>query len=156
MFWNQQIVSDGTIIGNIEAERLRLRRSAVVVGDVVCRSLSMDPDVSISGQLNVHKDSPGKLHLEGENAPEDEMADSNFDKVREKTSEKKSKDDDASHSKSGGGSSKNRSSTKKDGDSSDRDRREKDKEEKSKDDPSKKKSKEGDSADSSKPKAADG
>ncbi|CAN0516012.1 unnamed protein product, partial [Ectocarpus sp. 12 AP-2014] len=78
------IGATGVVRGNIEhlrevhysAERVRLRRSAIVIGNITCNSLSMDPDVSISGKLNVHVQAPSRLHLEGEEAPEDEVADS--------------------------------------------------------------------------------
>lgn len=128
-FAARQVVSDGTIIGNIQAERVRLRRSAIVIGDVACLSISIDPDVSISGVLNVHKEAPNKLHLEGqEGPPEDE-------------------DEDSSENKSAGGTtnvddhkrknSKKEGSTKKESSSTERDRRPK--EDKGKDEPRKKK-----------------
>ncbi|CAM9636501.1 unnamed protein product [Pylaiella littoralis] len=125
----REVVSDGTIIGNIQAERVRLRRSAIVIGDVACLSISIDPDVSISGVLNVHKEAPNKLHLEGqEGPPEDE-------------------DEDFSENKSAGGTtnvddhkrknSKKEGSSKKESSSTERDRRPK--EDKGKDEPRKKK-----------------
>ncbi|CAM9374080.1 unnamed protein product [Laminaria digitata] len=145
----REIVSDGKIIGNIQAERVRLRRSAVVVGSVTCLSLSMDPDVSISGRLNVHKDAPLKLHLEGEEAPEDELADSN-ESARLPDSNK-SVDSEKHHSKSGGGSGRKEASSKKESSGADGERRPK--EDKGKDE-SRKKTKEGGSGDSSKSKTS--
>lgn len=123
-----QVVSDGTVIGDIQAEKIRLRRSAIVIGNITCISLSMDPDVSVSGKLNVHKEAPSRLHLEGEEeAPEDEVADS-------------SETANASDSKSSDGEKRRNSkkeASKKESGSTERDRRPK--EEKSKDEPRKKK-----------------
>ncbi|CAN0018918.1 unnamed protein product [Scytosiphon promiscuus] len=127
----REVLSDGTIIGDIQAERVRLRRSAVVIGSITCLSLSVDPDVSISGKLNVHLEAPSRLHLEGEEeAPEDEVADSftgAFDsKVGDVEKRKNSRRD---------------GSTKKEGSGAERDRRPK--EEKGKEEPRKKKEGEG-------------
>ena len=142
-----QIVSDGKIIGNIQAERVRLRRSAIVVGNVTCLSLSLDPDVSISGKLNVHKDAPLKLHLEGEEAPENEV-----ESVRLPDSNK-SVDSEKHHSKSGGGSGRKEGSSKKDSGGGDGERRQKEDKGKDKDD-SRKKNKEGGSGESTKSKTS--
>lgn len=148
----RQIVSDGKIIGNIQAERVRLRRSAIVVGSVTCLSLSTDPDVSISGRLNVHKDAPQKLVLEGEEAPEDEVADSN-ESARLPDSNK-SVDSEKHHSKSGGGSGRKEGSSKKESSGADGERRQKD--DKGKDESRKKtkETKEGGSGESSKSKTS--
>lgn len=122
-----QVISDGTVIGDIQAERVRLRRSAVVVGNITCLSLSMDPDVSISGKLNVHLQAPSRLHLEGvEEAPEDEVADS-------PESASDSKVGDAEKRRN----SRKEGNTKKESGGTERDRRPK--EEKGKDEPRKKK-----------------
>lgn len=150
--WVHQIVSDGTIVGNIEAERLRLRRSALVIGDVTCHSLSVDPDVSIRGKLNVHKDAPDKLYLEGEDSPEEEVASSRDNKSRETGIEKKSKEGKESVAKSSGGSSKKDGNTKKENGSSDNSRDRREKEDRGKEDSHRKKSKDGGSGDSSKSK----
>lgn len=133
--WTPQIISDGTIIGNITAERVRLRRSAIVMGDITCQSLSMDPDVSVSGKLNVHKEAPSKLHIEGEEAPEDEVADSNDDTAYASDNNSKSTDGDHRQSKSRGGGSKKEGSSKKEKESAgaDRDRRSKDDKDRDKD-----------------------
>lgn len=135
LFFAHQVVSDGTVVGNIQAERVRLRRSAIVIGNITCYSLSMDPDVSISGKLNVHIQAPSRLHLEGEEeAPEDEVADSsgNTDRLDDKSG-------DSGKQKS----SKKDGSTKKEkeNDGTERDRRPKEdkKEDKNKDEPRKKK-----------------
>ncbi|CAM9246912.1 unnamed protein product [Ectocarpus fasciculatus] len=131
----REVVSDGTVVGNIQAERVRLRRSAIVIGNITCYSLSMDPDVSISGKLNVHIQAPSRLHLEGEEeAPEDEVADSsgNADGL----------DDKSGDSGKQKGSKKDGSTKKeKDNDGTERDRRPKEekKEDKNKDEPRKKK-----------------
>eukprot|EP00904_Undaria_pinnatifida_P003110 jgi/Undpi1/127/HiC_scaffold_1.g00127.m1 len=143
----REIVSDGKIIGNIQAERVRLRRSAIVVGNVTCLSLSLDPDVSISGKLNVHKDAPLKLHLEGEEAPENEV-----ESVRLPDSNK-SVDSEKHHSKSGGGSGRKEGSSKKDSGGGDGERRQKEDKGKDKDD-SRKKNKEGGSGESTKSKTS--
>lgn len=117
-----QVVSDGTIIGDVQAEKIRLRRSAVVIGNITCISLSMDPDVSVSGKLNVHKEAPSRLHLEGEEeAPEDEVADSLDNKSSDGEKRRPSK----------------KEASKKEGGSAERDRRPK--EDKGKDEPRKKK-----------------
>lgn len=135
-----QVVSDGTVLGDIQAEKIRLRRSAIVIGNITCISLSMDPDVSISGALNVHKEAPSKLHLEGEEeAPEDEMADSS-ENIR--ASDSKTSDDEKRRN------SKKEPSTKKESGSTERDRRSK--EDKGKDEPRKKKEGESKSKTSSK------
>lgn len=123
VFRSYQIVSDGTIIGNIQAERVRLRRSAIVIGDVTCKSLTMDPDVSLSGKLNVHREAPNKLYLEGDEAPEDEVANTNdhpyvSDNGKSSSSEKR-------RSKSSTGGSRKEDGGKKEGSGSDRDRRHK-------------------------------
>eukprot|EP00752_Nemacystus_decipiens_P010117 g9018.t1 len=129
-----KVVSDGTVIGDIQAEKIRLRRSAIVIGNITCSSLSLDPDVSVSGKLNVHKEAPSRLILEGEDeAPEDEVADS-------------SEGTDASDSKNPDGE-KRRNSKKKESGSTERDRRPK--EDKGKDEPRKKK--EGESSKSKTP-----
>ncbi|CAN0049994.1 unnamed protein product, partial [Discosporangium mesarthrocarpum] len=65
------VVVDGKVVGNIEVERVRLRREAVVVGNITCKSLGMDTNVVVRGQLNVHPGAPGELVLEGEANPED-------------------------------------------------------------------------------------
>ncbi|CAM9321674.1 unnamed protein product, partial [Hapterophycus canaliculatus] len=126
----REVISDGTVVGDIQAERVRLRRNAVVIGNITCVSLSIDPDVSISGKLNVHLQAPSRLHLEGEEVQEDEVADSS-----ENASDSKAGDvEKRKNSRKDGG-------TKKDGSSSsgstERDRRPK--EEKGKDEPRKKK-----------------
>lgn len=109
----------------------------------------MDPDVSISGKLNVHKDAPLKLVLEGGEAPEDEVADSN-ESVRLPDTNK-SVDSEKHHSKSGGGSGRREGSSKKESGGADGERRQKD--DKSKDE-SRKKTKEGGSGESSKSKTS--
>ncbi|CAM9709230.1 unnamed protein product [Ectocarpus sp. 13 AM-2016] len=131
----REVVSDGTVVGNIQAERVRLRRSAIVIGNITCNSLSMDPDVSISGKLNVHIQAPSRLHLEGEEeAPEDEVADSSGSADRL---------DDKSGDSGKQKSSKKDGNTKKekDNDGTERDRRPKEdkKEDKNKDEPRRKK-----------------
>lgn len=137
--WIHQVISDGTVIGDIQAERVRLRRNAVVIGNITCLSLSMDPDVSISGKLNVHLQAPSRLHLEGEEeAPEDEVADSSG------MSASDSKVGDVEKRKN----SRKDVSTKKESGNVERDRRPK--EEKGKDEPRKKK--EGESSKSKAPK----
>lgn len=102
----------------------------------------MDPDVSISGKLNVHKEAPSRLHLEGEEAPEDEVADS---KDSDYASDNKSVNSEKRHSKSSGGTKDG--STKKESGGTDRDRRHNDNKGK---DESRKKQKEGGSGESSK------
>lgn len=149
-------MSDGTIIGDVESESLRLRRSAILIGGVTCQSLSMDPEVSISGKLNVHRKAPDRLHLEGDDAPEDEVVDSSDANLRSGT-EYKPRDDERHRSKSSGGSSKKDGSSKKEGGGGDKERRErddkgKDTDEKSKDEGHRKKPKEGGSSESSKSK----
>lgn len=125
----RQVVSDGTIIGNIQAERVKLRRSAVVVGDVACLSLSMDSDVSISGVLNVHKESPSRLHLEGEEEASGDEGDNSLES--KSASGSKNVDDPKRRN------SKKDGSSKKENGSTERDRRPK--EDKGKDEPRKKK-----------------
>ncbi|CAM9494048.1 unnamed protein product, partial [Choristocarpus tenellus] len=61
-----QVVVDGKVVGNIVVERVRLRREAVVVGHITCKSLTMDPEVVVCGKFNVHPGAPGKFLLDGE------------------------------------------------------------------------------------------
>lgn len=89
----------------------------------------MDPDVSVSGKLNVHKEAPNSLHLEGEEeAPEDEVADYTESAVNSTNS---SSEGDKQRR-----SSKKEASTKKESTEKDRG---KPKEAKDKDEPRKKK-----------------
>lgn len=145
-----QIVSDGTIVGNIEAERLRLRRSALVIGNVTCQSLSVDPDVSINGKLNVHKEAPEKLRVDGEELPEEDNS-SKDSKSRDTERERRTKEDE---NKSSGGSSKKDGNSKKDSGSSDKDGRASQKDDRGKEDSAKKRTKDGGSSDSSKSKTS--
>lgn len=147
--WVPQIVSDGTIFGDIGAERLRLRRSAVVIGDVTCRSLSVDPDVSISGRLNIHREAPSRLRLEGEYTPEDEVADSGSDDAHD-ANDKTSRGHDRNH-KSNLGANKRSGSSKKDNGNKNKDRHEKG--DKNKDDAHRIKAKDGDPSESGESKA---
>lgn len=109
----RQVISDGTIIGNIQAERVRLRRSATVIGDVACLSLSMDPDVSISGVLNVHKESPSRLLLEGEEEASGDEDDNSSD-TKSASGSKNVDDTKRKNSKKEGSSKKESGSTEKD------------------------------------------
>lgn len=134
---------------------MRLRRSAIVIGDITCQSLSMDPDVSVGGKLNVHREAPQKLHLEGEEAPEDEVADSN--ETTYISDSNNSTHNEKHRIKSNASSSKNEGGSKKESGGADRDHREKEEKDKNRDknkdkDESRKKSKDGGSGSSSKSK----
>ena len=49
------VVVQGTLEGNIEAsERVDLKQSAVVVGDIVTQSISIEPGAQIRGSIEVH------------------------------------------------------------------------------------------------------
>lgn len=149
----RQVVSDGTILGDIGAERLRLRRSAVVIGDVTCQSLSVDPDVSISGQVNVHKDAPARLRVDGDHASEDDMDEprDSGEHDQSRAHGKEPRDRERNHKSSGESKKKGGGSKKESGGGSDRDRREKD--DGGKEDAHRKKAKDGGDSQSSKSKS---
>jgi cytoskeletal protein CcmA (bactofilin family) len=49
------VVVRGTLEGNIHAsERVDLKQSAVVVGDIVTQSISIEPGAQIKGSIEVH------------------------------------------------------------------------------------------------------
>jgi cytoskeletal protein CcmA (bactofilin family) len=49
------VVVQGTLEGNIQAsERVDLKQSAVVVGDIVTQSISIEPGAQIRGSIEVH------------------------------------------------------------------------------------------------------
>ena len=49
------VVVRGTLEGNIQAsERVDLKQSAVVVGDIVTQSISIEPGAQIKGSIEVH------------------------------------------------------------------------------------------------------
>ena len=49
------VVVQGKLEGNIHAsERVDLKQSAVVVGDIVTQSISIDPGAEIKGRIEVH------------------------------------------------------------------------------------------------------
>ena len=53
------VVVEGQLEGNIQAsDRVDLRQSAIVVGDVVTRRISIDEGASIKGSVNIQKEPP--------------------------------------------------------------------------------------------------
>ena len=49
------MVVQGKLEGNIQAsERVDLKQSAVVVGDIVTQSISIEPGAQIKGSIEVH------------------------------------------------------------------------------------------------------
>jgi len=55
------VVVQGQLEGNIQAtERVDLKESAVVMGDIVTRRISIEDGVHFKGSVNVQKDTPEK------------------------------------------------------------------------------------------------
>ncbi len=53
------VVVHGRLEGNIQAsDRVDLKQSATVVGDIVTQRISIDEGVSFRGSVNVHRDLP--------------------------------------------------------------------------------------------------
>jgi cytoskeletal protein CcmA (bactofilin family) len=63
------VVVEGKLQGNIQAsERVDLKHSAIVVGDIVTRRISIDEGAQFKGSVNIQKEPP-KNELLGATAP---------------------------------------------------------------------------------------
>jgi len=58
-----ELIIDGKVKGNLSANKIELRAKAMVFGDIVCKSLTMDPTCVVVGNMNVHKDAPEPIFL---------------------------------------------------------------------------------------------
>ncbi|KAJ1454957.1 polymer-forming cytoskeletal-domain-containing protein [Pelagophyceae sp. CCMP2097] len=71
------VVVFGKVMGSISVDRLELRASAAIYGNVACKSLRMDPSVVLVGTLNIHPFAPQNMDRNGEltaDAPQVERA----------------------------------------------------------------------------------
>lgn len=62
----EMVVDGGKVIGNISVDRLTLLSKAAIHGDITCKSLAMEPAVSLIGKLNVNPFAPDGMDVNGE------------------------------------------------------------------------------------------
>lgn len=55
---NTMVVDGGVVVGNISVERLKLLGTAAIHGNVTCKSLVVEENATIVGQLNVNPQAP--------------------------------------------------------------------------------------------------
>jgi len=60
-----ELVCEGTLHGNVSVERLVMRRTAVIIGDVTAKKLHMDEGTTLYGAVNVHANAPRRLDAKG-------------------------------------------------------------------------------------------
>jgi len=66
-----ELIIDGKVKGNLNAQKIELRAKAMVFGDIICKSLTMDPTCVVVGNMNVHKDAPKEIVMTKDGKVED-------------------------------------------------------------------------------------
>lgn len=61
----RSMLVEGHVIGDIQVERLALRGAAFVYGNITCKSISVEPGVMISGNINIHPLAPKLINPDG-------------------------------------------------------------------------------------------
>jgi cytoskeletal protein CcmA (bactofilin family) len=69
-----EVLLDGVIRGNVEVQRVELRGTAQIYGNVSAKVFTMEPGTSVVGKLNVHNKAPLFINSEEEIVLEDETA----------------------------------------------------------------------------------
>lgn len=59
------VIVYGLLLGNVSASRCQLRAAGQIHGDVICKSMAMDPDVILIGTVNVNPMAPNYIDHEG-------------------------------------------------------------------------------------------
>lgn len=59
------LLVDGRVEGNISVEVVCLRNRAQVFGNITCKSITIDPEVMISGKLNINPKAPMLIDSNG-------------------------------------------------------------------------------------------
>jgi cytoskeletal protein CcmA (bactofilin family) len=59
-----ELIIDGKVQGNLSANKIELRAKASVFGDIVCKSLTMDPTCVVVGKMNVNPFAPGEIGMD--------------------------------------------------------------------------------------------
>src|SRR5947209_12084539 len=63
------VVVQGKLEGNIQAsDRVDLKQSAVVVGDIATQRISIDDGAYLKGSVNIQKEAPAKVRMEARSA----------------------------------------------------------------------------------------
>src|SRR2546427_1955509 len=63
------VVVQGKLEGNIQAsDRVDLKQSAVVVGDIATQRISIDEGAYLKGSVNIQKEAPAKIRMEARSA----------------------------------------------------------------------------------------
>jgi cytoskeletal protein CcmA (bactofilin family) len=64
------VLVDGKVVGNISVEVVCLRNKAEVYGNITCKSITIDPEVIISGKLNINPQAPKLFDSNGNEVDE--------------------------------------------------------------------------------------
>lgn len=56
---------EGKVVGNIAADTVYLQSQAEVFGNITCKSITVEPDVVIVGEVNINPKAPQKFDSEG-------------------------------------------------------------------------------------------
>ncbi|GMI05009.1 hypothetical protein TrVE_jg8187 [Triparma verrucosa] len=56
-----ELIIDGKVQGNLSADKIELRAKASVFGNIICKSLTMDPTCVVVGQMNINPFAPGEI-----------------------------------------------------------------------------------------------
>ena len=59
-----ELIIDGKVQGNLSANKIELRAKASVFGNIVCKSLTMDPTCVVVGSMNINPFAPGEIGLD--------------------------------------------------------------------------------------------
>lgn len=59
------VLVDGKVVGNITADTVCLRNQAAVFGNITCKSITVDPEVTIVGEVNINPRAPQLFDMEG-------------------------------------------------------------------------------------------
>lgn len=68
------LLVDGRVEGNINVDVVSLRNSAQVFGNITCKSITIDPQVVISGKLNIHPKAPMVVDCDGNEVSDEDAA----------------------------------------------------------------------------------
>ena len=59
------LLVDGKVEGNINVDTVCLRNQAQVFGNITCKSITIDPEVTLAGKLNINPLAPKCIDCDG-------------------------------------------------------------------------------------------